>query len=70
MSNQNRGVPWLSIFVCGLGQLTQERIGMGLAMLGGAFIVGVFTLGLGAVPFWIWSIVDAFNYAKQVDSGG
>ena len=41
---------------------------MGLGMLGGAIIVGTFTLGLGAVPFWIWSIVDAFGHAKKVDA--
>ena len=61
----------LSIFLSPVGQFYNGDIKKGLAFLGGYLLGGILTLvGVGVGYFlilalWIWSVVDAYNVAKQ-----
>lgn len=59
----------LSIFLSPVGQFYNGDIKKGLAFLGGYVLSGILTLVgigyLGIFAIWIWSIVDAYNVAKQ-----
>jgi len=52
----------LSLLLPGLGQIVQKRVGIGLAIL--IFTALLITVWIG-ILIWIWSIYDAYTYAKE-----
>lgn len=54
----------INIFLPGVGQMVQGRIGTGIAFLL-LFIVGLFLCGIPGFIVWIIAIVEAANYKEQ-----
>jgi TM2 domain-containing membrane protein YozV len=50
----------LNLFVPGLGQMIQGRVGRGIGILA-AFILLSWTV-IGAIAIYIWAIVDAYKF--------
>lgn len=60
----------LSFFFCGLGQFYNGEMGKGIAFLVGGILVWMFACfgaWLLAPALWIWSIVDAYQSAEQIN---
>lgn len=55
----------ISFLICGGGQMYNGQVGKGIGMLLG-FIFTVWLFGLGLL-FWIWSLIDAYSTAKQMN---
>lgn len=55
----------LSVLITGGGQFYNGQIGKGFGMLAAAIFLGVLTMGILAIPFWIWSIIDAYQVAEK-----
>ena len=74
MSNGVRaGIPFLSMLIPGIGQMTQGRVRLGVGMCVG-FVSGYFLLSLSLLPslalililgIWTWSVADAFIHASR-----
>ncbi len=54
----------LSLLIVGLGQFYNGDWKKGLAMLGGAIILGPLTAGVAWLGLAIWSMIDAYGVAK------
>lgn len=55
----------LSFFICGAGQMYNGQVGKGILMLIG-FVLTIWLFGLGLI-IYIWSMVDAYSTAKQMN---
>lgn len=54
----------LSLLICGVGQMYNGQAGKGILMLVGCILAWLFLLGW---IVWIWSMVDAYSTAKQMN---
>jgi TM2 domain-containing membrane protein YozV len=54
----------LSLILCGAGQMYCGRVGRGFLMLFGSMLMWIVLLGW---VIWIWSIIDAYSTAKQMN---
>jgi TM2 domain-containing membrane protein YozV len=55
---------FLSLLLCGAGQMYCGRVGRGFLMLLGCALLWVVMLGW---IIWVWSIIDAYSIAKQMN---
>jgi TM2 domain-containing membrane protein YozV len=58
-----------SFLIVGLGQMLLGQVAKGLMMLLGAIIIGIATLGVGAIAVWVISAVDAYQIANKLKNG-
>ena len=63
----------LSFFITGLGQIYNGQIGKGVIFLSVQFInVLLMNVVIGLITFpilWIWSMVDAYKTAQEINEG-
>jgi TM2 domain-containing membrane protein YozV len=54
----------LSFLLCGVGQMYNRQVGKGVLMLIGCMVAWFILMGWAV---WIWSMVDAYSTAKQMN---
>ena len=54
----------VNIFVPGVGQMIQGRVGRGIGILI-AYILGIMCFVVPGVIVWIWAILDAKNFKGE-----
>ncbi len=59
----------LSLFVPGVGTMTNGEVGKGIGILGGYLVGFALSLVLVGIPvlvgFWVWGMVDAYTGARR-----
>ena len=58
----------LSFLVTGLGQVYNGQVGKGILFFILAILGIFFTFAIGTIAIWIFSMVDAYQTAKQINA--
>ena len=63
--NKNSLLPAvLSFFITGLGQVHNGQIAKGALLFFSTAILGMLSVGLLAIPVWLYGILDAYKMAE------
>ncbi len=58
----------LNLILVGVGHIYLGLVGKGILLMALAFLLGIFTHGIGTILVMIWAMFDAYNIAKKMNS--